>query len=109
MRGRIGPIGSLTAESAGTKASQCCRNQCCTGHAHKRRKRRIPNENPASFPQLVTISWMLRHLCHKIPTVSKRVGVSASSRQSENDEPGEKPNLVNPSRSSSFAHGAGRD
>ena len=87
MRGRIGPIGSLTVESAGTKASQCCQNQCCTGHAHKRCKRRIPNENPASFPQLVTISWMLRHLhpCRKIPTVSKRVGVSAFSRQSEND------------------------
>jgi len=85
MRVRIGPIGSLTAESAGTKASQCCRNQCCTGHVHDRCKRMTPSKNQACCLQLVTISWMPRHLCRRIPTVSKRVGVSASSKRSEND------------------------
>jgi hypothetical protein len=42
------------------------------------------NENQSS-PQIVTIFWMLRHLCRMISTVSKRVGVGASLRRLEND------------------------
>jgi hypothetical protein len=84
MRGRIGPIASSTARSAGTKASRCCRNHCCTGSLLERQKQMMSESQ--SSPHLATISWMLRHLCRRtIPTVSKRVGVGSSSKQSESD------------------------
>jgi hypothetical protein len=44
----------------------------------------VSSENQ-SLPQRVTIRWMLRHLCQTNPTVSTRVGGSASSKQSEDD------------------------
>jgi Protein of unknown function (DUF2934) len=44
----------------------------------------IQSESQSS-PHLATISWMLGHLCRTIQTVSKGVGVGASSKQLEND------------------------
>jgi hypothetical protein len=70
-RGRIGPIGSLTAEDAGTRAKPCSRNRRCIGLECD--KSMMVVESPF-FQRIITTFSTLKRPFQTIPMASKRVG-----------------------------------